>query len=78
MKIINGLEHLICEKRLRELGPFGSEKGKLRVSLNNVYKYWLLGDSKEDTARLFLLVPNGRSGDKGQKRKSRKFHLNVF
>ena len=51
MEAIKGLEHLLYEEMLRELGLFSLEKRKLR-RIFNVYKYLMEG-SKKDGARLF-------------------------
>jgi len=68
---MKGLEHLSCEKRLRELGLFSLKKRRLRDNLTNVYKY-LKGGCKEGRARLFSVVPRGS----GHKLKYRTFLLN--
>lgn len=58
-KMLEGLEHLSYEKRLRVLGLQPKEKD-VRENLTNVYEYLKRG-CNEDRARLCSVVPSART-----------------
>jgi len=74
--MMRGLEHLSCEKRLRELGLFTLKKRRLKGELRNAYKY-LKGGCQEDGGKLFSVVPSNRTRGNRHKLKHRKFRLNM-
>ena len=75
-KMMQGLEHLSCEKRLSDLGLFSLEKRRLRGDLISVYKY-LRYMTQRDEARLSSAVSGDRTRGNGHKLKYRKFYTNV-
>jgi len=75
-KMIRSLEHLSYEERLGDLGLFTIEKRRLRGNLINAYKYPQAG-TKEDGARLFLVVSSHRTRGSGHKLEHRKIYLNM-
>lgn len=71
-KVIKGLKYLTYDERLKELGLFSLEK---RWHLTGVCKY-LMGGSRTDRDRLFLVVSSERRG-KGYKLEYRKCHIDL-
>jgi len=76
VKMIQGLEHLSYEERLRQLGLFSLEKRKLKEDLITVYTY-LKEWRKENEARLFSVVASARTRGNGHTLKHRRFPLNI-
>jgi len=75
--MVRGLEYLLHEERLSNLGLFSLEKGRLRGDLINVYKYLQEGGRQMDEARVFLVVHSNKTRSNGHKREHKKFHANI-
>ena len=63
-RMIRGNEHLPCEDRLRELGLFSLEKGRLWDDLIAAFPY-LKGDYKQEGCQPFTTVDDGRTRGNG-------------
>lgn len=70
------LDHLCCEKRLRELELFYLEKRQLRGEIINPCQY-LWGGHQEGATRLFSVMPNDETRANRYKFRNRNFHLNI-
>lgn len=72
-----GVERLVSEERLRELGTAQPTDEKAHGALISVYTY-LMGGRKADRARFFSVVPIKRIIGNGRRLKHRNYHLNVI
>ena len=75
-RTIQGLEHLSCEGRLRELGLFSLEKGRLQGHLTAACQC-LEGACKQGGDRLFGRVCCDRTRCNGFKLKEGRFRLDM-
>jgi len=75
-KMIQGLEHLCYEDRLRELGLFSLENGMLRRDLTVTFQY-LKGAYRKDGENLFSKAFCDRTSSNGFKLKEGRFRLHI-
>jgi len=71
--MIKGVEYLLYEERLSNLGLFSLGKRRLRGDLTNVYRYLRGGGRQMDEARFFFVVCRDRTRSNGLKLECRKF-----
>ena len=75
-KVIQGMEHLCYEDRLRDLGLFSLEKRRLQEDLTADFQY-LKGAIRKKGDRLFSRVCCDRTRGNGFKLKEGRFRLGV-
>jgi len=77
--MVRGLEHLLREVRLSNLGLFSLGKGRLRGDLINVDKHLKGGGRQMDEARLLSVVCSNRTrSHQGLNLESRKFFTSMW
>jgi len=74
--MIQGLEHLSYEERLRELGLFSLQKRKLQGDLTAAFQY-LKGAYRKDGGNLFSKTCCDRTKSNGFKLREGRFRLNI-
>jgi len=74
--MIRGLEHLSCEKRLRQLGLLSLEKRSLWGDLILMFQY-LKGAYKKDRERLSTRACSDRTKGNGYKLREGGFRLDI-
>jgi len=75
-KMIQGMEHLSCEDRLRELGLFSLEKKRPRADLIASFQY-LKGAYRKDGNKFFSRASCARRRGNGFKLKEDRFTLDI-
>ena len=76
--MMKGLEHLLYEEGLSELGLFSLGRRRLRGDLINVYKDLKGGGRQMDEVRLFLVVCSDRTRSSGLKLEHRKLCTDMW